>query len=98
MKQSSRIHGILKPRLNPNSSGSIKRGNKPLNSNLPQTELFLNLVNVNAITSRPTIINEDSARDLVRAWGIDKMHDPVIIEPYAGTSIIHSSYTNHTLI
>lgn len=32
------------------------------------------------------MINEDTARDLVREWGVDKMHDAVIVEPWAGAS------------
>jgi hypothetical protein len=50
----------------------------------PETELFAALAGKSAINHRPTLINEDSCRDLVRAWGIDKMHDAVVLEPYAG--------------
>ena len=50
----------------------------------PETELFAALRGKSAINHRPSLINEDSCRDLVRAWGIDKMHDAVVLEPYAG--------------
>lgn len=53
-------------------------------SPVPQTELFLGLEGVSPISRRPTLINEDSARDLVRAWGIDKMHDAIVMDVYAG--------------
>lgn len=36
------------------------------------------------IVHRPTLVNEDSARDLVRAWGIDKMHDVTVMDVYSG--------------
>ncbi|ORY92394.1 S-adenosyl-L-methionine-dependent methyltransferase [Leucosporidium creatinivorum] len=53
-------------------------------SAVPQTELFMGLETVPPISRRPTLINEDSARDLVRAWGIDKMHDATVLEVYPG--------------
>lgn len=72
-------------RRSPNTTtGHIRKSAKVLSPHLPQTELFHELHNMGAITSRPTLINEDSARDLVRAWGVDKMHDVVVLEPYAG--------------
>ncbi|KAK4703779.1 hypothetical protein P7C70_g2443, partial [Phenoliferia sp. Uapishka_3] len=62
-----------------------KRKNVDLPPGVPPTELFLSLVQgAPAISGRPTLVNEDAARDLVREWGIDKMHDAVIVEPYAG--------------
>ena len=38
-----------------------------------------------AIRARPTLINEESCRDLVRAWGVDRMKDVTVIDTYAGT-------------
>ncbi|GAA5941654.1 hypothetical protein JCM1841_006918 [Sporobolomyces salmonicolor] len=57
---------------------------KPLAPSVPKTELFTALTSTPAIRNRPTLINEDSARDLVRAWGVDQMHDVTVVEPYAG--------------
>lgn len=55
----------------------------------PDTELFQALKGegITAINHRPTLVNEDSCRDLVRAWGVDKMHDVTVIEPYAGEQL-----------
>ena len=36
------------------------------------------------ISGRPSLINMDTARDLVRAWGIDKLHDAVVLDIYTG--------------
>lgn len=60
-----------------------KHVKKPRNP-VPQTELFLGLEGVPPISRRPTLINEDSARELVRAWGIDKMHDATVMDVYPG--------------
>lgn len=80
-------------RRNPNLiAHRTKRSGKPLSTSLPQTELFHSLLDISAITSRPSLINEDTARDLVRAWGCDKMHDLVVVEPYAGA--LAYSYLN----
>ena len=61
---------------------------KPINlaPGIPRTELFVSLAEAGtaAISRRPTLVNEDAARDLVREWGIDKMHDAVVVEPFAG--------------
>ncbi|GAA5868832.1 hypothetical protein JCM1840_005136 [Sporobolomyces johnsonii] len=57
---------------------------RPIPPSAPNTELFTALTTTPAIRNRPTLINEDTARDLVRAWGVDKMHDVTVIEPYAG--------------
>ncbi|KAM0748365.1 S-adenosyl-L-methionine-dependent methyltransferase [Meredithblackwellia eburnea MCA 4105] len=37
-----------------------------------------------AVSRRVTLTDPDAARDLVREWGIDKMHDAIVVEPYAG--------------
>ncbi|KAL8292604.1 hypothetical protein RQP46_001216 [Phenoliferia psychrophenolica] len=58
----------------------------PLGAGVPHTELFVKLAESGtaAIPRRPTLVNETAARELVREWGIDKMHDPVIIDAFAG--------------
>lgn len=71
------------PRKNKSANPRKKAG-----STRNDTELFAAVEGKTAINHRPTLVNEDSCRDLVRAWGIDKMHDAVILEPYAGQ---HSS-------
>lgn len=40
------------------------------------------------ISRRPVISDVDYARDVVRAWGVDKLHDAVVIEPYAGAGAL----------
>ncbi|KAK4056030.1 hypothetical protein OIO90_003025 [Microbotryomycetes sp. JL221] len=63
---------------------TLTRKSKTLPSHLPQTELFQKCVNLTPINHRPSLINDNSARDLVRAWGIDKMHDVTVLECYPG--------------
>lgn len=59
---------------------------KPLPLSLGhQTELLKSLAATPAIRARPTLINEESCRDLVRAWGVDRMKDVTVIDTYAGT-------------
>jgi transcription factor 1 len=53
---------------------------------VPQTELFQRCATFPAIVHRPTLINEESARRLVRAWGLHEMKDVTVIEAYAGQS------------
>lgn len=77
---------------NPNMATKFLRTSKPLKASYPPTELHIAVKDMSAITSRPTLINEDTCRDLVRAWGIDKIHDAVIIEPYAGTAPLRSLF------
>lgn len=62
----------------------IKKTIKPLSKTLPQTELFLQLNEILPLVNRPTIINENTAREIVRGWGIDKLKDCVVIDAYAG--------------
>lgn len=50
----------------------------------PQTGLFVSTASIPAIVHRPMLINEEAAGDLVRAWGLDKMHDVTVVEAYAG--------------
>lgn len=65
-----------------------------LPAGVPRTELFLDLADrgVAAIARRPTLVNEDAARDLVREWGVDKMHDAVVVEPFAGQSLVRRPF------
>ncbi|SCV73270.1 BQ2448_7196 [Microbotryum intermedium] len=55
-----------------------------LPASLQNHELFQAVASMASVRSRPTLINLDSARDVVRAWGVDKMHDVVVVEPFAG--------------
>lgn len=57
---------------------------RPLSPAGPQTGLFVSTASIPAIVHRPSLINEDAAGDLVRAWGLDKMHDVTVVEAYAG--------------
>lgn len=63
----------------------LKKNPRPLSQTLPQTSLFKSLNKVLPLSHRPTIINENTAREIVRGWGIDKMKDVVVIDAYAGT-------------
>jgi len=68
---------------------------KPLPSSLgEQTEWLKSLAATPAIRARPTLINEESCRDLVRAWGVDRMKDVTVIDTYAGT--LQNSYSECT--
>lgn len=75
-------------RKTPSSTGPPKRSSskkpKVLAPHLPQTELFKACVGLTPISHRPSLINQDTARDLVRAWGVDKMHDVTVMEVYPG--------------
>lgn len=62
----------------------LKKNPRPLSQTLPQTTLFRSLNKVLPLSNRPTIINENTAREIVRGWGIDKMKDVVVIDAYAG--------------
>ena len=82
---SPRLAGIPKGRnRNPNTTSTFLRQAKPLNPNYPKTELHLALKDTTAITARPVLINETSCREIVKAWGVDKMEDVTIIEAYSG--------------
>jgi hypothetical protein len=70
----------------------VKKSRGPV----PQTELFLGLEGVAPISRRPTLINEDSARELVRAWGIDKMHDATVLDIYPGELLPASPSASHS--
>lgn len=82
-----RTAGIPKSRnRNPNTTATFLRQAKPLNPHYPKTELHIGLKDTTAITARPVLINEESCREIVKAWGIDKMEEVTIIEAYAGSS------------
>ncbi|GJN89254.1 hypothetical protein Rhopal_002233-T1 [Rhodotorula paludigena] len=51
---------------------------------VPKTELFTGLTETPAVRGRSTLVNEESARALVKAWGIDRMQDVTVVEAYAG--------------
>ncbi|GAA5960736.1 hypothetical protein JCM3765_007310 [Sporobolomyces pararoseus] len=58
---------------------------KPLPLSLPQTDLLKKLSHIPAIRNRPTLINDETCRDLVRGWGVDKMGPNVtVVDTYAG--------------
>lgn len=66
-----------------NRSAILKRPRK-LPPGAPTSQLFLDLLQVSPVRARPQLINEDSARALVKAWGVDKMHDVTVVDAYSG--------------
>ncbi|KDE03845.1 hypothetical protein MVLG_05668 [Microbotryum lychnidis-dioicae p1A1 Lamole] len=68
----------------PRKRGPYTRRAPVLPTSLQNHELFQAVSAMSPVRSRPTLINLDSARDVVRAWGVDKMHDVVVVEPFAG--------------
>ncbi|GAA5946009.1 hypothetical protein JCM10213_005447 [Rhodosporidiobolus nylandii] len=62
---------------------ALKRGSSMIDG-APQTELIAALAKVPGVRARPTLVNEEAARELVRAWGVDKMHDAVVVDTWAG--------------
>lgn len=68
-----------------NKSAILKRPRK-LPPGAPTSQLFLDLLQISPVRARPQLINEDSARALVRAWGVDKMHDVTVVDAYSGTA------------
>ncbi|GAA5980243.1 hypothetical protein JCM5350_000885 [Sporobolomyces pararoseus] len=58
---------------------------KPLPLSLPQTDLLKSLSHIPAIRNRPSLINDETCRDLVRGWGVDKMgSDVTVVDTYSG--------------
>lgn len=57
---------------------------KPLPPGAPKTELFELCRSIPALRARPTLINEDSAREIVRDWGVHEMQDVTVVDSYAG--------------
>lgn len=66
-----------------NKAAILKRPRK-LPAGAPTSQLFLDLLQVSPVRARPQLINEDSARALVKAWGVDKMHDVTVVDTYSG--------------
>lgn len=57
---------------------------KPLPPGAPNTELFELTSMIPALKARPTLINEETARQIVREWGVDKMDGVTVVDSYAG--------------
>lgn len=64
----------------------LKRPRK-LPPGAPDSQLFLDLLHISPVRARPQLINEDSARALVKAWGVDKMQDVTVVDAYSGEGI-----------
>ncbi|GAA5870308.1 hypothetical protein JCM3774_004637 [Rhodotorula dairenensis] len=74
-----------------NRSAILKRPRK-LPPGAPTSQLFLDLLQVSPVRARPQLINEDSARALVKAWGVDKMHDVTVVDTYSGPGGLAKAY------
>ncbi|KAI5477530.1 hypothetical protein MNV49_006118 [Pseudohyphozyma bogoriensis] len=46
------------------------------------------LAKLKGVAKRASLINLDLARDLVRAWGVDKLHDATVLDLYSGPGTI----------
>ncbi|GAA6050191.1 hypothetical protein JCM3770_000446 [Rhodotorula araucariae] len=57
---------------------------RALPAGAPATELFTGLVKTPAVRGRSTLINEESAQGVVKAWGVDRMEGVTVVEAYAG--------------
>ncbi|GAA5838940.1 hypothetical protein JCM11251_003743 [Rhodosporidiobolus azoricus] len=69
----------------------LKRGGK-LKPNAPDGPLARALVKVPGVRGRPSLINEQAARDLVRAWGVHEMEDVVVVDCWAGPGGLTRAY------
>ncbi|GAA5977643.1 hypothetical protein JCM11641_006887 [Rhodosporidiobolus odoratus] len=58
----------------------------------PDTELFEALRKTPGIRARPTLVNEEAAREVVRAWGVDRMQDVVVVDAWAGPGGLTRAY------
>ncbi|BGP07928.1 hypothetical protein JCM10049v2_003773 [Rhodotorula toruloides] len=65
---------------------------KPLPPGAPKTELFELCRSIPALRARPTLINEDSAREIVRDWGVHEMQDVTVVDSYAGAGGLTRAY------
>ncbi|GAA6049031.1 hypothetical protein NBRC10513_003210 [Rhodotorula toruloides] len=65
---------------------------RPLPAGAPKTELFELCRSIPALRARPTLINEDSAREIVRKWGVHKMQDVTVVDTYAGAGGLTRAY------
>lgn len=88
---STRIPALLvnpKP-LNPTPK-YVRPRRLPRATALGYSELQVRCTAIPPVSKRPSLINEESARDLVRAWGIDKLNAKegqggvTVIDCYAG--------------
>ncbi|KPV75450.1 uncharacterized protein RHOBADRAFT_43955 [Rhodotorula graminis WP1] len=57
---------------------------RPLAVGTPRTELFTGLTMTPAVRGRSSLVNEASARAVVKAWGVDQMDGVTVVEAYAG--------------
>lgn len=81
-----------------NKAAILKRPRK-LPAGAPTSQLFLDLLQVSPVRARPQLINEDSARALVRAWGVDKMHDVTVVDTYSGAfPSLRPPLENHSFV
>jgi hypothetical protein len=68
----------------PTPKEPVLQKGKAVRQDAPSSELFQQLAKVPAVRNRPSLVNEDAARDLVRQWGVDKMEDVVVVDTWAG--------------
>ncbi|GAA6060515.1 hypothetical protein JCM10212_005596 [Sporobolomyces blumeae] len=78
-----KVHRPARPGPVP-TGPTLRKRSGLLSPSLPQTQLLELLGQTPGIRHRPTLINEGAARDLVRAWGVDKMQDVTVVDAYAG--------------
>ncbi|GEM07353.1 dimethyladenosine transferase [Rhodotorula toruloides] len=65
---------------------------RPLPPGAPSTELFEWCRRIPALRARPTLINEESAREIVRKWGVHEMQDVTVVDSYAGAGGLTRAY------
>ncbi|GAA5878452.1 hypothetical protein JCM16303_002087 [Sporobolomyces ruberrimus] len=71
----------------------VRKHPKPFPPLLPRTPTSRSLERIPAIRNRPTLINGESCRDLVRAWGIDRMGENVtVVDTYAGAGKLSEAF------
>lgn len=62
-----------------------RRTPRPLPPSMPSNEVNQFLATIPGIRNRPTLINDECCRDLVRAWGVDKLGNNVtVVDTYGG--------------
>ncbi|GAA5944919.1 RNA polymerase specificity factor [Sporobolomyces koalae] len=89
-RQLGKVSRPLRPPTQVPSGPPQRKYPKPLPLSLPQTELLKQLSKTPAIRSRPSLISDESCRELVRAWGVDRMggsgpdEGVTVIDTYAG--------------
>ncbi|GAA6022265.1 hypothetical protein JCM11491_001687, partial [Sporobolomyces phaffii] len=66
---------------------------RALPASLATSPLVEFLATIPAIRNRPTLINDESCRDLVRAWGVERMGDNVtVVDTYAGAGGLSKAF------